>query len=84
MMSLCKLRSEIELLCRKILYVSHEEIYSVQFDSVRKPGASVCTSCCLLLGVVVQSLKLVKFLATWKRIQQLPTMVRPFAPGYSL
>ena len=34
--------------------------------------------------LVVQSLKLVKFLATWKWIQQLPTMLRPFVPGYSL
>ena len=46
--------------------------------------ASVCTPCCVLLGVVVQCLKLVKFLATWKRIQQLPTKLRPFALSYSL
>jgi len=45
---------------------------------------SICTPCCVLLGVVVQSLKLVKFLATWKWIQQLPTMLCPFVPGYSL
>ena len=45
--------------------------------------ASICTPCCVLLGVVVQSLKLVKFLAMWKWIQQLPTMLHPFAPGYS-
>ena len=32
----------------------------------------------------MQSLKLVKFLATWKWIQQLPTMLRPFVPSYSL
>ena len=45
--------------------------------------ASICTPCCVLLEVVVQNLKLVKFLATRKRIQQLPTMLRPFALGYS-
>ena len=35
--------------------------------------------CCVLLGVVAQSLKPVKLLDTSKRTQQLPTMLRPFA-----
>ena len=46
--------------------------------------ASVCTPCCVLLGVVAQSLKPVKLLATCKRTQQLPTMLRPFARGFKL
>ena len=35
--------------------------------------------CCELLGVVAQNLKPVKLLATCKRTQQLPAMLRPFA-----
>ena len=46
--------------------------------------ASVCTPCCVLLGVVAQSLKPVKLLATCKRTQQLPTMLLPFARGFKL
>ena len=38
----------------------------------------------MLLGVVAQSLKPVKLLATCKRTQQLPTMLRPFARGFKL
>ena len=38
--------------------------------------------CCVLLGVVAQSLKPVKLLATCKRTQQLPTMLYPFARGF--
>ena len=38
----------------------------------------------MLLGVVAQSLKPVKLLDTWKQMQQLPTMLRPFAPGLYL
>ena len=34
---------------------------------------SVCTPCCVLSGVVAQSLKPVKLLATCKRTQQLPS-----------
>ena len=34
------------------------------------------------LGVVAQSLKPIKLLATCKRTQQLPTMLRPFARGF--
>ena len=45
--------------------------------------ASVCTPCCMLLGFVALSLKPVKLLATWKRTQQLPTMLRPFARSFS-
>ena len=40
--------------------------------------ASVCTPCCMLLrivGVVAQSLKQVKRLATCKRAQKLPTLL---------
>ena len=93
--------------CRRILYVWHEDISSVQFNSIHKPGANGCNivgqqipnivgcymlrpyahlvACsCVLLGVVVHSLKLVKFLATLKWIQQLPKLLCPFAPGYSL
>ena len=44
--------------------------------------ASVCTPCCMLLGVVAQSLKPIKLLATCKRTQQPPTMLRPFAQGF--
>ena len=33
--------------------------------------ASICTPCCMLLGIVVQSLKPVKLLATCKWMQQL-------------
>ena len=36
---------------------------------------SVCTPRCMLLGVVAQSLKPVKLLATFKRTQQLPTLL---------
>ena len=39
---------------------------------------------CMFLGVVAQSLKLVKLSATCKRTQQLPTMLRLFARGFSL
>ena len=39
----------------------------------------VCTPCCMLLRVVAQNLKPVKLLATCKRTQQLPAMLRPFA-----
>ena len=39
----------------------------------------VCTPCCMLLLVVAQNLKPVKLLATCKRTQQLPAMLRPFA-----
>ena len=103
MMSLCKLRSEIELLVeeyymydtRKFIQFKLIQLVSlVQMDATLLANnsqhcwmlrvASVCTPCCVLLGVVVQSLKLVKFLATWKRIQQRPTMLRPFALGYSV
>ena len=35
--------------------------------------------CCMLLEVVAQSLKPVKSLSTWKRTQQLPTMLGVFA-----
>ena len=38
--------------------------------------------CCVLLGVVAQSLKPVKLLDTSKRTQQLPTMLRPFARDF--
>ena len=38
--------------------------------------------CCVLLGVVAQSLKPVKLLATCKRTQQLPTMLHPPARGF--
>ena len=38
--------------------------------------ASVCTPCCMLLGVVEKSLKPVKLIATCKRTQQLPIMLR--------
>ena len=38
----------------------------------------------MLLGVVAQSLKPVKLSATCKRTQQLPTMLRLFAGGFSL
>ena len=41
--------------------------------------AFACTPCCMLLGVVAQSLEPVKLLATCKWTQQLPTMLRPFA-----
>ena len=40
--------------------------------------ASVCTPvacCCVLLGVVAQSLKPIRLLATCKRTQQLPTLL---------
>ena len=51
--------------------------------------ASVCTPCCMLLGIVAQNLKPVKLLASGKWTQQLPTLLsqqcrelwRPFAPG---
>ena len=46
--------------------------------------AFVCTPCCVLLGVVAQSLKPVKLLVTCKRTQQPPTMLRPFARGFRL
>ena len=39
----------------------------------------VCTPCCMSLRVVAQNLKPVKLLATCKRTQQLPEMLRPFA-----
>ena len=32
-------------------------------------AASVCTPCCMLLGVVVQKLKPVKLIATWRWTQ---------------
>ena len=44
------------------------------------PNIVKCYMLCLL-HVVVQSLKLVKLLATCKQTEQLPTMLRPFAPG---
>ena len=37
--------------------------------------ASVCTPCCMLLGVAAQSFKPVKRLATCKRTQQLPALL---------
>ena len=37
--------------------------------------ASFCSPCCMLLGVVAQSLKPVKLLAMCKRTQQLPTLL---------
>ena len=40
-----------------------------------------CTPCCMLLGVVAQSLKSVKLLATWKRMQQTPNIVGPTING---
>ena len=103
MMSLCKLKSEIELLVEE--YYMYDTRKFIQFNLIQFVSlvqtdatllannsqhcwtlhvASICTPCCVLLGVVVQSLKLVKFLAMWKWIQQLPTMLHPFAPGYSL
>ena len=103
MMSLCKLKSEIELLVEE--YYMYDTRKFIQFNLIQFVSlvqtdatllannsqhcwmlrvASVCTPCCVLLGVVVQCLKLVKFLATWKRIQQLPTKLRPFALSYSL
>ena len=47
--------------------------------------ASVCTPCCImpgrvLLGVVTQSLKPVKLLATRKQTQQLPTLLQLLHP----
>ena len=53
--------------------------------------ASVSTPCCMLLGVVAQSLKLVKLLATSKRTQHLPEvwgqqcweLSHPFARSFS-
>ena len=47
----------------------------------------VVACCCLLLGVVVQSLNPVKLLATCKQTQQVPTMlgvVGPFARSLTL
>ena len=103
MMSLCKLKSEIELLVEE--YYMYDTRKFIQFNLIQFVSlvqtdatllannsqhcwmlrvASVCTPCCVLLGVVVQCLKLVKFLATWKRIQQLPTKLHPFALSYSL
>ena len=103
MMSLCRLKSEIELLVEE--YYMYDMRKFIQFNLIQFVSlvqtdatllannsqhcwtlhvASICTPCCVLLGVVVQSLKLVKFLAMWKWIQQLPTMLRPFVPGYSL
>ena len=48
------------------------------------PFAHPVTCCCVLLGVVPQSLKPVKLLAACKLAQQLPTptMLRPFAGGF--
>ena len=43
------------------------------------PFAHPVACCCELVGVVAQSLKPAKLLATCKRTQQLPTMLRPFA-----
>ena len=40
--------------------------------------------CCVLLGVVAQSLTPVKLLATIKRTQQLSTLLRPFARSLTL
>ena len=40
--------------------------------------------CCVLLGFVAQSLKPVKLLATIKRTQQLPTLLRLFARSLTL
>ena len=40
-----------------------------------------CTPSCMLLGVVAQSLKSVKLLATWKRMQQAPNIVGPTING---
>ena len=48
-----------------------------------RPFAHPVSCCCMLLGVVAESLKPVKLLATCKRTQQLPTMLRPFARGLS-
>ena len=44
------------------------------------PNIVKCYMLCPL-HVVVQSLKLVKLLATCKRTEQLPTMLHLFAPG---
>lgn len=44
------------------------------------PSIVKCYMLCPL-HVVVQSLKVVKLLATCKRTKQLLTMLRPFAPG---
>ena len=49
---------------------------------VLRPFAHPVAFCCMLLGVVAQSLKPIKLLATCKRTQQLPTMLRPFARGF--
>ena len=48
-----------------------------------RPFAHPVSCCCMLLGVAAESLKPVKLLATCKRTQQLPTMLRPFARGLS-
>ena len=55
-----------------------------------RPFAHPVACCCVLLGVVAQSLKPVKRLATCKRTQQLTTLLgqqcwellRPFTPGF--
>ena len=39
------------------------------------PFAHPVACCCVLLGVVAQSLKPFKLLSTWKWTQQLPTML---------
>ena len=44
------------------------------------PSIVKCYMLCLL-HVVVQSLKVVKLLATCKQTEQLPTMLHLFAPG---
>ena len=96
MMSLCKLRSEIELVVEE--YYMYDTRKFIQFNLV--PGANghnivgqqlptlLEVTCCIHLntllhavGSCVQSLTLVKFLVTWKRIQQLPTILLPFALG---
>ena len=54
--------------------------YSTLFFFFQSPVTTkVYTPCCMLLRVVAQNLKPVKLLATCKRTQQLPAMLRPFA-----
>ena len=56
-------------------------LYALFFFSRPSPlrFAHPVACCCELLGVVAQNLKPVKLLATCKRTQQLPAMLRPFA-----
>ena len=69
--------------CQTRTVQSHEaDAYSHNKITQKIRVASVCTPCCMLLGVVATSLKPIKLLATCKRTQQLPTMLRPFARGF--